>query len=138
VTKSSLGTGNAYEEKPGQVRERTAPVAPRGGATCDLYAPGHQIHYKHQGDAVHSPSRSARDVLVDGTDIQLTLDDGTVLHWRHHDPDRLTRIVEMLRGKGVIYPESHAMRVGPYWFNCASESDDWQDCRVTGSPRTPR
>ncbi len=34
----------------------------------------------------------------------------------------------------MIYPEFHAMRVGPYWFNCATESDDWQDCRVTRRP----
>jgi hypothetical protein len=93
------------------------------------------MHYTHQGDAVHSPSRSVRDVLVDDTHVWLTMNDETTLHWRHHDPDRLTRIVETLRGKGVIYPEFHAMRVGPYWFNCATEPDDWQDCRVTGRPR---
>jgi hypothetical protein len=138
VTKSSLGTGNAYEKQSGQDRQSPTPVSPRGGATCDLYAPGHQIHYKHQGDAVHSPARSVRDAAVDGTHIMLTMDDGTALHWRHHDPDRLVRIVELLRGKCVIYPEFHAMRVGPYWFNCATESDDWQECRVTGNPRTPR
>ncbi len=66
-------------------------MSARGGATCDLYAPGHQIHYKHQGDAVRSPSRSVRDVLVDGTHVQLTMPDGSLLHWRHHDPERMTR-----------------------------------------------
>jgi hypothetical protein len=135
VTKSSLGTGNSFEQGSGQAHHRTPPVPPRGATTCDLYAPGHQMHYRHQGDAVHSPSRSARDVLVDGTHVQLTMDDGTTLHWRHHDPERLIRISEMLRGKAVIYPEFHAMRIGPYWFNCATESDDWQDCRVTRTPR---
>jgi hypothetical protein len=135
VTKSSLGMGNAYEQTSGPGRQRPVPVAPRGAATCDLYEPGHQIHFKHQGDAVHSPSRSVRDLFVDGTHISLTMDDSTVLHWRHHDPEKLTRISELLRGKCVIYPEFHAMRIGPYWFNCATEADDWQDCRVTGQPR---
>jgi len=105
---------------------------------CDLYAPGHQIHYKHQGEAVRSPSRSVRELLIDGSDIYLTLDDGTGLHWRHHDPDRLTRLAELLRGKCVVYPEHHAMRIGPYWFNCATEADDWQDCSVAGTPSAPR
>ena len=105
---------------------------------CDLYAPGHQIHYKHQGEAVRSPSRSVRELLIDGSDIYLTLDDGAGLRWRHHDPDRLTRIAELLRGKCVIYPEHHAMRIGPYWFNCATEADDWQDCSVAGTPSAPR
>ena len=113
-------------------------MSPRGSATCDLYAPGHQIHYRHQGDAVRSPSRSVRDLVIDGTHISLTMDDGTLLHWRHHDPDKLTRIAELLRGKCVIYPEFHAMRIGPYWFNCATEADDWHDCSVKGSPRAPR
>jgi hypothetical protein len=136
VTKSSLGTENAYEQASGQVRQNASPATPRGGATCDLYEPGHQIHYKHQGDAVHSPSRAVRDVLLDGPLIRLTLDDGSQLLWRHHDPERLSRIVELLRGKCVIYPEYHAMRVGPYWFNCATETDDWRDCRVTGKGLT--
>jgi hypothetical protein len=100
---------------------------------CDLYAPGHQIHYKHQGQAVRSPSHSVREMLVDGTHLHLTLHDGSTIHWRHHDPERLTRIAELLPRKGVIYPEFHALRIGPYWFNCATESDDWQDCQLMGS-----
>ena len=38
--------------------------------------------------------------------------------------------MDLLRGKCVVYPEAHAIRVGPYWFNCATEDDEWQDCRV--------
>jgi hypothetical protein len=117
-----------------QVADRPLPATPRGTTTCERYDPGHQIHYKHQGDAVRSPSRPVPDVQIDGTLIALTLDDGTRLHWRHHDPERVARLLELLRGKCVIYPEFHAMRIGPYWFNCATEADVWQDCGISTSP----
>jgi hypothetical protein len=97
---------------------------------CDLYAPGHLIHYKHQGDAVRSAGRPVRNTLLDGTVATLMLAGGEELHWRHHDPERLRRIIELLRGRCVAYPEFHALRVGPYWFNCATEQDLWQDCEV--------
>jgi hypothetical protein len=100
------------------------------GVVCDLYDPGHQIHYTHQADAVHSPSRTTRRAALDGTLLTLVLDDEETLRWRHHDPERLERIIELLRGRCVVYREHHALRVGPYWFNCATEDDDWQECRV--------
>lgn len=99
------------------------------GVVCDLYDPGHQIHYTHQADAVHSPSRTTRRATLDGAVLTLVLDDGETLRWRHHDPERLERIIELLRGRCVVYREHHALRVGPYWFNCAGEDDDWQECR---------
>jgi hypothetical protein len=107
-----------------------APRAHHDGTHCDLYEPGHQIHYKHQGAAVRTPSLVTRDALLDGSTVTLVLDDGSELHWRHHDPERLRRIVDLLRGRCVAYPAAHAIRVGPYWFNCATEDDSWQDCRV--------
>lgn len=69
--------------------------------------------------------------LLDGNRVMLVLDEGEELVWRHHDPERLHRILELLRGKCVVYPAHHALRVGPYWFNCATEDDSWQDCRVS-------
>lgn len=107
------------------------PPAQRSGTGCDLYAPGHQIHYRHQGDAVRSPARTVLSALIDGNRVMLVLDEGEELVWRHHDPERLRRILELLRGKCVVYPAHHALRVGPYWFNCATEDDSWQDCRVS-------
>jgi hypothetical protein len=101
------------------------------GVVCDLYGPGHQIHYTHQADAVHSPSRTTRRAALDGPRLTLVLDDGETLRWRHHDPERLERIIELLRGRCVVYREHHALRVGPYWFNCATEDDAWQECRRT-------
>lgn len=98
---------------------------------CDLYAPGHQFHYRHQSTAVRSPSLVVRSVLLEQSWVLLTLDGGRELRWRHHDPERLCRMLELLRGKCVSYPDHHALRVGPYWFNCATEADSWQDCRVT-------
>ena len=102
----------------------------RFGGTCDLYSPGHQIHYTHQGDAVRSRSLPVGRVTLEGSRVVLVLDDGVELHWRHHDPARLHRILEAIPTKRVIYPEYHALRVGPYWFNCARESDWWQNCRT--------
>ncbi len=113
---------------------RARPPAQRGSG-CDLYAPGHQMHYRHQGDAVRSPAQVVQDVLQDGTEVILLLEDDSELHWRHHDPERLRRMLELLRGKSVAYPEFHALRVGPYWFNCAGEDDGWQDCRVAVAGR---
>ncbi|HYO40416.1 MAG TPA: hypothetical protein VER39_12260 [Nocardioidaceae bacterium] len=107
-----------------------APRSHRDITSCDLYAPGHQIHYQHQGAAVRTPSLLTSDALLDGSMVTLLLADGSELRWRHHDPGRLRRIVDLLRGKCVVYPEAHAIRVGPYWFNCATEADQWQPCRV--------
>ena len=120
--------------------DRRAPVA--GGPTppegsCDLYAPGHQIHYRHQGQAVHSPSVPVADVLVDGVRLTLVLQDDTELHWHHHDPVRLRRVLDLVPTRRVAYPQFHALRVGPYWFNCASEAETWQTCGLTESPRRP-
>jgi hypothetical protein len=112
----------------------TAPSTSTGSGRCDLYAPGHQMHYRHQGEAVRSRSLAVRETVVDDTVLIITLDDGRELEWRHHDPQRLRRALESVPGKRVVYPDSHALRVGPYWFNCAREADDWQDCR----PAEPR
>jgi hypothetical protein len=136
MTKFSLGTSHGYD------RPRTGGVAgllprtQRDVDTCDLYAPGHLIHYKHQGDAVRSPSELVRDTLVDGTGLTLLLDDDRELTWRHHDPERLRRMLELLRGRCLLYPVHHALRVGPYWFNCATPDDAWQDCRLSEAAAT--
>ena len=135
MTKFSSDSTHAREHPGGPVTELVPPVQ-RDGNVCDLYAPGHQMHYKHQGNAVRSPAVTVAEVLRDGTEVILGLDDGRELRWQHHDPHRLGRILELLRGKCVIYPEWHALRIGPYWFNCAGEDDEWQECRVSAASRT--
>src|SRR5690349_16419697 len=100
----------------------------REAGSCDLYSPGHQMHYTHQGTAVRSPSQPVANVVVEGDRVTLVMVDGTETVWRHHDPDRLDRVLELVPTKRVAYPEHHALRVGPYWFNCATETDPWQDC----------
>ncbi len=134
MTKFSVDHGQGSEQQTRPPVEELLPSTLRGGG-CDLYTPGHQIHYKHQGDAVRSPSCTVLSVLLDGTQVLLALDDGTERVWRHHDPDRLRRILELLRGRCVAYPEQHALRVGPYWFNCATEHDGWQECAVSAIHR---
>jgi hypothetical protein len=126
-----MGTTNDNDRTGGESTRQAVPSGPRL-QTCDLYSPGHQMHYRHQGQAVRSPSRVVTNAFVDDTTVVLLLDDGQELRWRHHDPDRLRRMLEALPGKRVIYPEHHALRVGPYWFNCAPEDEDWQDC--SGAP----
>jgi hypothetical protein len=133
MTKYSRGSSRM----PGS-RARPAPGVPvphgqRGPEACELYDPGHMIHYTHQGSALHSRSRVTRDAVLDDTLLTLVLDDGETLHWRHHDPERLGRILELLRRKCVVYPDHHAVRVGPYWFNCAAEGDEWLDCRASAA-----
>lgn len=98
---------------------------------CDLYGPGHQMHYKHQAEAADSTSRTVRATLLEGTRLTLELEDGDELTWSNHDPLRLRRILELVHGQSAAYPQFHALRIGPYWFNCASESDAWQDCRLS-------
>ena len=80
---------------------------------------------------MRSPSRSVANAILDGTRLMLVLDDDTELTWRHHDPVRLRRILELVPGKRVAYPRFHALRVGPYWFNCAPEAEQWQDCGLS-------
>ena len=89
------------------------------GGTCDSYAPGHQVHYIHQGQALRSPSLHARNVIVEGHRVIVVLEDGAQLDYHHHDPDRLSSVLGLFPGSRMVYPKFHALRVGPYWFNCA-------------------
>ena len=107
---------------------RPDPVARPGPTGCDLYDAGHQMHYRHQGTALRSPANPVRFVSVDGIELTIELEDGRVLHWRHHDPDRCARLLDLVPGSRVAYVEQHAFRVGPYWFNCASADAPWTDC----------
>ena len=138
MTKSSVDQGRRSERSARPSVDELLPPAQRTGAVCELYAPGHQIHYRHQGDAVRSPARAVLTAMIDGDRVMLVLDEGEELVWRHHDPERLRSILELLHGRGVAYPEFHALRVGPYWFNCAAPDDPWQECsmsrRATGPP----
>jgi hypothetical protein len=123
-----MGTSDGNQRPAEPARADLRPTV--RGAACDLYAPGHQMHYRHQGNAVRSRSRTVANAFVDDSLVILVLDDGIELRWRHHDPDRLRRLLEAVPTKRVAYPDQHALRVGPYWFNCAREDDDWQDCRT--------
>jgi len=135
MTKYSSEPGRSHAVAPAP-DDSLPPPQRDSGSACDLYAPGHQIHYKHQGDAVHSRAVQVRENYLDGIVVTLVVEDGRELSWRNHDPDRLRRILELLRHRCVIYPEHHALRVGPYWFNCATETDPWQDCRLSLAVRS--
>lgn len=88
---------------------------------CESYAPGHEMHYIQQGQALRSPSRTARNVIVDGTRVIVLLEDGTQHDYRFHDPTRLARILALFPASRALYPAFHALRVGPYWFNLGDD-----------------
>ena len=94
---------------------------------CSSYAPGHQMHYIHQGQALRSPSQQASNVIVEGHRVIIVLEDGSQLDYQHHDPDRLSTVLGLFPTSRVAYPAFHALRVGPYWFNCAPEA--FEPCR---------
>lgn len=93
---------------------------------CESYAPGHEMHYIQQGQALRSPSVRAERVIVDGNRIVLTLGSGATLEWCHHDPARLRSVLDLFPTSRVVYGRHHALRVGPYWFNCAP--GEFSDC----------
>lgn len=97
------------------------PAAAPVDVRCESYAPGHQIHYIHQGQALRSPSAPARNVVVDGSRVVVLLEDGTQLEYAFHDPARLERILGLFPAYRSLYPDFHALRVGPYWFNLGDE-----------------
>jgi hypothetical protein len=133
MPKSSLDM-SSQRERP---RTRAADLQrPRDGS-CELYAPGHQMHYQHQGHAVRSPSVKVANAILDGVLLTLVLEEGGELQWRHHDPARLRRILDLVPSSRVAYPHFHALRVGPYWFNCATEADGWQPCGLGGTLGRP-
>jgi hypothetical protein len=107
------------------------PVQLDASGLCDSYDPGHQLHYEHQARAATSAPRTVTDTLVEGTELTLQLEDGDELTWSNHDPGRLRRILELVHGQGAAYPQFHALRIGPYWFNCATETDAWHECRLS-------
>jgi hypothetical protein len=128
--------------RPDAAQAPTAPTAPvsvptqrNGGGACDLYSPGHLLHYRHQGDAVLSPAAPVRHAWLEGTDITLLLEAGPELVWRHHDADRVQRVLEAIPTSRVAYPAFHALRVGPYWFNCATAEHEWRDCGLVTAAR---
>jgi len=105
----------------------TEPVHEETGLACESYLPGHLMHYTHQGKALRSPGVKARHVTVDGDVLHVEVDDD-LLFWRHHDPEKLRRLLGLVLGGAVLYRDHHALRVGPYWFNCAPE-DLWTPCK---------
>lgn len=100
-----------------------APATPVDVA-CESYAPGHQMHYIHQGQALRSPSTPARNVIVDGTRVIVLLEDGAQHDYGFHDPTRLERVLALFPASRTLYPRFHALRVGPYWFNLGEEPLD--------------
>ncbi len=95
---------------------------------CRSYAPGHQMHYVHQGQALRSPSEHAAHVSLDASRLIVVRQGGERLSWVHHDPARVADVLGLFPTSRVVYPGHHALRVGPYWFNCAE--NDFAPCDI--------
>lgn len=95
---------------------------------CESYAPGHLMHYIHQGQALRSPSEPARNVIVDEHRVIVLLGDGEQHDFAHHDPTRLGTVLSLFPAARMLYPRFHALRVGPYWFNLAT--GEFEPCEL--------
>ncbi len=123
---------NAKADTPSGERRQATRTTAHDGIACESYEPGHQMHYLQQGKALRSLSVRASEVLVDGDRILLTLESGQSPEWRHHDPARVRSLLGLFPTARVVYPAFHALRVGPYWFNCAPE--DFVPCAQPTPP----
>lgn len=112
TTRPAPHPGTGAETRPGESHPRD---------DCESYGPGHQMHYVQQGQALRSSSVRVERVLVDGDRVELHLHTGERFEWRHHDPARLAAVLALFPSARVVYPDFHALRVGPYWFNCAPD-----------------
>ena len=111
------------------------PAARRAELPCESFHPGHHMHPTRWRLAHESPRRPVVGVRVDGFHVELCLDDGTLLRWRHHDPVRLRRVLESVPGVVAVCTEWHALIVGGHWFNCATPKARWQPCSRVGDDR---
>ena len=114
-------TRRASTETRPRPKTPSSPLTSPTDLRCDSYGPGHQMHYIHQGQALRSPSRQARNVIVDGQRVIVLLEDGDQLDFTYHDPERLGTVLGLFPAARVLYHRFHALRVGPYWFNLAPD-----------------
>ena len=115
-----------------------APVQRHPGAAvrCHSYAAGHQMHYVHQAQALRSPSEQAALVSLEGSRLIVVRQGGEHLDWVHHDLARLADVLGLFPTSRMVYPGHHALRVGPYWFNCAE--NDFGPCDIPSSSSARR
>ena len=73
--------------------------------------------------------------LLDGNRVMLVLDEGEELVWRHHDPERLHRILELLRGSWWSTPRTMRCGSAPTGSTAPPEDDSWQDCPASAPSR---
>ena len=113
--------------------------------TCDLYTPGHQVHWipplRVYVDAPRRPVR-VEDLNPDGWCT--VLDGGQVLRWWNHDPLRMADLValadgQMLRVGGSTFLTTPVRDGRCSWIYLAEEATPcrtWQppDGRAAGEP----
>lgn len=109
--------------------EQQIPAARRDDLPCASFAPGHHMHPIHWDRARTTSQRPVTRVRVDAFRVGLVLEDGDHLDWRHHDPVRLSRVLESVPGAVVAFADLHALKVGSHWFSCATPETGWHPCR---------
>jgi len=106
-----------------------------GGPPCDLYLPGHQVHYIQSRLAMADDAAAdrVRATLVEVTDghVVVRLDDGTFARYRNHATDRIRRVAApgdelmVCERFGILgIPVSR----GTSMFCLAPEGDDLRSC----------
>ncbi len=112
--------------------------------TCDLYTPGHQVHWipplRVYVDAPRRPVR-VEDLTPDGWCT--VLDGGQVLRWWNHDPLRLADLVALADGQMLRVGDSTFLttpvRDGScYWIYLAEDGDAVPQAAAAGRPRRRR
>ena len=136
MTKFSLDTSTT-DEVPDAPAYRVLPACAARERSCDLYAPGHQIALPPPGPtpsarrsrsvAGRAPSTAPRLILV--------LEDDSELRWRHHDPVRLRRMLDLRAEQAGGLPRASTPCAWvPTGSTARPRRDDWQDCRLDDRP----
>ncbi len=109
------------------------------GGSCDLYGPGHNVHWipalKSAGNAAaEERTRTTLVVAADGV-IVVSLADGDLVRYRTHSTRRIRRIAKP--GDEMIVCESHRIlgvpgpRGATRMFCIALDRDELQPCSVS-------
>lgn len=86
---------------------------------CGSYAPGHDLHWIHWKRLQDAPGLPVHAIAVGvhGLWVRLDTPGGSQVWWNHD----LARVRDLgpVRGRVLLWPRLHAMRVDGYLFNLA-------------------
>lgn len=105
-----------------QVVPEPPPVPATDGVDCTSYRSGHQVHWIQALHSTNKPEVSAqswqgRVTSVDGQLITVVRDDGQVVRFRNHDPERLIAVLSVSSGEVVVNDEYAILYVSSRCFS---------------------